>query len=312
MSGVDDTLMDTNVSSEAEESDDHPFDEHEHDSDDEETRALMAKHNLMPGDRMRIERERKKRHLEQKRKEKIARAHKRDEMPDAIVHTEMNEDALKKIHDQYHADNFNHDDDPEAAMDQKKRAKVAREREKRNRKKNNQRRAVGHVDEEQLRKAALRKKKRAARNSSKPWEQQKKEKKSINSDADDEDDDEGIIDMTAHSARLISGRKEFKNKKVQRDIDRAAAQRRQLELREKYDSERKKLRSRELRSYIRNRYHKRIMKKLEKKAAKALKERPFDHTHLPSGARYLEQTATTDEILEKAHADYSDQLVSFV
>ena len=71
--------------------------------------------------------------------------------------------------------------------------------------------------------------------------------------------------MTAHSARLISGRKAFKDKKVQRDIDRAAAQKRQTELRKKYDDERRKLRSRELRTYIRNRYHKRIMKKLERK-----------------------------------------------
>ena len=112
--------------------------------------------------------------------------------------------------------------------------------------------------------------------------------------------------MTAHSARIISGRKAFKNKKVQRDIDRAAAQKRQHELRKKYDDERRKLRSRELRTYIRNRYHKRIMKKLERKAVKALKERPFDTTHLPSGARYLENTITPEEVVAKANAEYQE------
>ena len=104
-----------------------------------------------------------------------------------------------------------------------------------------------------------------------------------------------------HSARIISGRKAFKDKKVQRDIDRAAAQKRQLDLRTKYDEERRKLRSRELRSYIRNRYHKRIMKKLEKKAARRLQERPFDTTHLPSGAKYLEKTITQQEIIDRAN-----------
>lgn len=110
--------------------------------------------------------------------------------------------------------------------------------------------------------------------------------------------------MTAHSARMISGRKAFKNKKVQRDIDRAAAQRRQLALRKTYDDERRRLRSRELRTYIRNRYHKRIMKKLEKKAAQKLKDRPFDQTHLPSGARYLEAITTPEEVLAKAEVEF--------
>jgi hypothetical protein len=111
-----------------------------------------------------------------------------------------------------------------------------------------------------------------------------------------------------HSARIISGRKAFKDKKVQRDIDRAAAQKRQLDLRTKYDEERRKLRSRELRSYIRNRYHKRIMKKLEKKAAKRLQNRPFDTTHLPSGAKYLEKTISQQEIIDRANNDFQDQL----
>ena len=111
-----------------------------------------------------------------------------------------------------------------------------------------------------------------------------------------------------HSARIISGRKAFKDKKVQRDIDRAAAQKRQLDLRTKYDDERRKLRSRELRSYIRNRYHKRIMKKLEKKAARRLQDRPFDTTHLPSGAKYLEKTITQQEIIARANNDFQDQL----
>jgi hypothetical protein len=75
-------------------------------SDDEETRALMAKHNLMPGDRMRIEAQRKKRHAEQRRKEALQAARDKKNHHVMIEHVEMDEEALKNIHDQFHADNF--------------------------------------------------------------------------------------------------------------------------------------------------------------------------------------------------------------
>ena len=279
---------------------DHEFNEHQHDSDDEETKALLNKHNLMPGDRMRIERERKKRRAERDRKAKLLQ---KPQTPE-IVHKEMDAAALEKIHAEIHA--HSEDENPFADEDEKKRQRARKARERKAKKKK-QYRAVGEdsLDQEQLKKAAARRKKRDKRNASKPWEQSApKKKKDEDDDADDEDDDDHIIDMTAHSARMISGRKAFKNKKVQRDIDRAAAQRRQMALRKTYDDERRRLRSRELRSYIRNRYHKRIMKKLEKKAAKALKERPFDQTHLPSGARYLEHTITPEEVMEKHNSDF--------
>merc|ERR1711871_1698614 len=120
----------------------------------------------------------------------------------------------------------------------------------------------------------------------------------------DEEDDDDIIDMTAETARRIQGRKAFKDKRVQRDIDRAGAKRRQIELRKKYDEERRRLRSRELREYIRNKYQRRIMKRLEKKAEAALRAAPYDPTHLPSGARYLEHAIKPEEIIEKNNREY--------
>ena len=154
----------------------------------------------------------------------------------------------------------------------------------------------GHVDEAALHKAAARRKKRANRKD-KPWAQSSSARHKRGNDGDDEEDEDEIIDMTAHTARQIQGRKPFKNKKVQRDIDRAGAKRRQIELRKKYDEERRRLRSRELREYIRNKYQRRIMKRLEKKAEAALRAAPYDPTHLPSGARYLEHTITPKEII---------------
>ena len=66
----------------------------------------MAKHNLMPGDRMRIEAQRKKRHAEQRRKEALQAARDKRNHHEMIEHVEMDEEAMKKIHDQFHADNF--------------------------------------------------------------------------------------------------------------------------------------------------------------------------------------------------------------
>lgn len=282
----------------SEDDSDHPFDEVAHVDEDvtkaKEMRAALGD-NAMPGERMRRERERQKKAEYEQRKADRLKPKKDDYVPPE----KLSEDTLANIHDKYHDDNFDHIDPNDAHLDAR-RAQVARVKAQKKKKKVQMH---GHVDEAALHKAAARRKKRAVRKD-KPWAQSKSVKDKRGNEGDDEEDDDEIIDMTAHTARQIQGRKAYKNKKVQRDIDRAGAKRRQIELRKKYDEERRRLRSRELRDYIRNKYQRRIIKRLEKKAELALRAAPYDATHLPSGARYLEQTITAEEITEKNNAEY--------
>jgi hypothetical protein len=282
----------------SDEDSDNPFDEVEHVDGDsvraKEMRAALGE-NAMPGERMRRERERRKKAEYERRK--AERMKPKDD--DYVLPEKLSEDALASIHDKYHDDNFDHVDPNEARIDEK-RAQVARVKAQKKKKKVQ---LHGHVDEAALHKAAARRKKRANRKD-KPWAQNNSIKDKRGNDGDDEEDEDEIIDMTAHTARQIQGRAAFKNKNVQRDIDRAGAKRRQIELRKKYDEERRRLRSRELREYIRNKYQRRIMKRLEKKAEAALRAAPYDSTHLPSGARYLEHTISPEEIMEKNNAEY--------
>ena len=162
-------------------------DEHKHESDDEETQALMAKHDLMPGDRMRIEKARKKRHADRRAKERMMAMHAKPATPE-INHVEMSADALAQMHADINA--HSEDEDQFASEDAKKRAKIKKQREKKQKKKD-QYRAVGEetLDQDALRKAAARRKKRAARAEAKPWDQPAK--KETVDDADDEEEDDG-------------------------------------------------------------------------------------------------------------------------
>jgi hypothetical protein len=220
----------------------------------------------------------------------------------------MDQAALDAIHEKYTNFNFDashHFSKREAEIAARReivaRKKAAKDKRLKARK-SAQALGADALDEDALRKAAARRKKRTDRKN--PWDQPSSgRKKDKGSDADDEEEDE-IIDMTAETARRIQGRAAFKNKKVQRDIDRAGARRRQIMLRKRYDEERRRLRSRELREYIRNTYQKRIMRRIEKKAEAAMKANPWEGTHLPSGARYLEHTITPEQVVAKNDSAY--------